>query len=232
MSGLHKELEAAYDKLPSTICKRKAACCSLMPEMTLLEALNALQTVLDMPQDMRLILYKRIIKYFMINPVKVIKCPFLEKEACLIYKNRFLGCRAYGLWSKEYYEKLSNQSRQTKMHVRSVWEYMNIHLPKETIEFQVPYCTYVVPIGTKAIHDDIIHTVAETVENLSRQRAQWHHLFRQTYFSDLSFLLTSLVFGVQEAVSLKFKVVSDIVKKENTSSLYDILDKIPDIFQV
>jgi Fe-S-cluster containining protein len=181
---LRKELGDAYKKLPATRCKRKTECCSLMPEMTLLEALNAIQNIIAMPQDMRLSIYKKIVRYFMTNPVMVIKCPFLEGEECLIYRNRFFGCRAYGLWSKEYYENLSEQSRHIKIHIRTVWEKMNIHLPKEIIEFQVPYCTDVIPVGKRAIHDDIILSVAETVENLSRQCARWHYLFRQTYFSD------------------------------------------------
>ena len=52
---LRKELGEAYEKLPATRCKRKTECCSLMPEMTLLEALDAIQNVLVMPQDMRLL---------------------------------------------------------------------------------------------------------------------------------------------------------------------------------
>jgi hypothetical protein len=88
-----------------------------------------------------------------------------------------------------------------------------------------------VPTGKTAIHDDLILSVAETVENLSRQCARWHYIFRETYFSDPSFLLTSLFFGVNDAVSLKYNVLSDILKKKNRESLYDILDKIHDIFQ-
>lgn len=95
----------------------------------------------------------------------------------------------------------------------------------------IHYCTDVVPTGKTAIHDDLILSVAETVENLSRQCAQWHYLLRQTYFSDLSFLLTSLVFGVHDAVSLKITVVSDIVNKGNKRRLDDVQEKIPDIFQ-
>ena len=87
------------------------------------------------------------------------------------------------------------------------------------------------PVGKRAVHDDIILSVAETVENLSRQYARWHYLFRETYFSDLSFLMTSLFFGVNDAISLKFNVVSDILKNENRESVDDILRKVPDIFQ-
>jgi Fe-S-cluster containining protein len=184
-----------------------------------------------MPQEMRLLFYKKIVRYFMTNPVAVTKCPFLEGDECLIYRNRFLGCRAYGLWSKEYYENLSERSRHAKLQIRAVWENMDIHLPKEIVEFQVPYCADVVTTSKTDIHDDLIFSVAETVENLSRQCAQWHYLFRQDYFSDLSFLLSSLVFGVREAVSLKITIVSDILKKGDRRRLDNILEKIADIFQ-
>jgi Fe-S-cluster containining protein len=228
---LRKELGEAYDTLPSTMCKRKTECCSLMPEITILEALDAIQNLIAMPNNMRLLMYKKIVRYFMTNPVEVTKCPFLEGEECLIYRNRFFGCRAYGLWSKEYYENLSERSRHMKIHIREAWEKMDVHLPKEIIEFQVPYCTDVMPTGKTAIHDDLILSVAETVENLSRQCARWHYIFKETYFSDLSFFLTSLFFGFNDAILLKFNVVSDILKNENRESLDDILDKIPDIFQ-
>jgi Fe-S-cluster containining protein len=229
---LRKELVVAYEKIPATRCKRKTECCSLMPEMTLLEALNAIQNVIAMPKDLRLSMYKRIVRYFMTNPVTVIKCPFLEGEECLIYSNRFFGCRAYGLWSKEYYENLSDQSRHIKRHIRKVWEEMNIHLPKEIIEFQVPYCTDIVPVDKRAVNDDMLLSLAGTVENLSQQYARWHYLFRGNYFSDLSFLMASLIFGVNDAISLKFNVVSDILRCDNRDRLDNLLKKIPDIFQV
>ena len=112
-----KELGEAYNKLPSTRCKRKTECYSLMPEMTILEALDAIQNLIAMPHDMRLLMYKNIVRYFMSNPVAVTKCPFLEGGECLNYRNRFFGCRAYGLWSKEYYENLSERSRHMKIHI-------------------------------------------------------------------------------------------------------------------
>jgi len=199
--------------------------------MTVLEALDAIQNVIAMPQDMRLSMYKKIVRYFMTNPVTIIKCPFLEGAECLIYRNRFFGCRAYGLWSKEYYEKSSEQSRHIKRHIRTIWEKMNIQLPKEIIEFQVPYCTDIVPVDKRAVNDDILLSLAETVENLSRQYARWHYLFRENYFSDLSFLMASLFFGVNDAISLKFNVVSDILRSDNRDRLDNLLKKIPDIFQ-
>ena len=44
-------------------------------------------------------------------------------------------------------------------------------------------------------------------------------------------MMTSLVFGVNDAVSLKFAVVSDMVKDNKITRLDNLLEKIPDIFQ-
>jgi Fe-S-cluster containining protein len=228
---IFQDLEHAYEQLPASRCKRKTICCSLMPEMTLLEALSAIQNICTMQTEEKLSVYKKIVRYFMFNPVQIITCPFLAGEECIIYRNRFFGCRAYGLWSREYYENISEQSRQAKMHIRTMWEKLQVCLPKEIIEFQVPYCTDVEPISQIEVHDDMILRVAETVENLSGQFSPWHHIFRETYFSDLSFLLASLVFGVHDAVSLKFIVVSDIVKKGTRTRIDNLIEKIPDIFQ-
>jgi hypothetical protein len=112
-----------------------------------------------------------------------------------------------------------------------VWGELNVRLPKEIIEFQVPYCTDIEPLSPKAVNDDMILRVAETVEDLSSQFSKWHYLFRKTYFSDFGFMMTSLVFGVNDSVSLKFNVVSDIVKNNTRTRLDNLLKKIPDIFQ-
>lgn len=227
---LFQNLEQAYELLPTSRCHRHTQCCSLMPEMTLLEALYAIQNICIMQKEKRLSVYKKIGRYFMINPVKIIMCPFLEGKDCLIYQNRFFGCRAYGMWSKEYYKKISEQSRHAKENIRTIWEALNVRLPKEIIQFQVPYCTCIEPVSQKAVSDDLILRVAETVENLSVQFAEWHHLFRQAYFSDLSFMMTSLVFGVNDTVSLKFAVVRDMVNNNTSKRLDNLLEKIPDIF--
>jgi Fe-S-cluster containining protein len=229
--GVLKDLEQAYEHLPEGRCKRKTTCCSLMPEMTLLEALYAIENMRTMKLEKRVSVCRKIIRYFMINPVKVVTCPFLTGNECIIYRNRFFGCRAYGLWSREYYEKISEKNRHAKLHIQMMWEKMNVHLPKEIIEFQVPYCADIEHISQIAVHDDMIIRVAENVEDLSGQLSPWHHVFRQTYFSDLSFLVASLFFGVHDAVSLKFTAVSDIVKKGSTKRIDNLIAKVPDIFK-
>ncbi|UCE83381.1 MAG: hypothetical protein JSV47_02240, partial [Deltaproteobacteria bacterium] len=105
------ELKQAYEKLPGTHCRRRTDCCSLLPEMNLLEALAAIRMLAKMSSAQRLQVYRRILSYFFLNPVEIISCPFLQGQDCLIYENRFFGCRAYGLWSRQYYDEQAEGSR-------------------------------------------------------------------------------------------------------------------------
>jgi len=201
----------------------------MLPEMTLLEALMAIQRWVDMVPPMRRRLLKRIIDYFFLNPVEITSCPFLDGQDCLIYKDRFFGCRAYGLWTPGHYEKLAALSRQAKTHIRAQWKKLGVHLPQEVIDFQVSYCPYVELEGHGSINDGMLLNVSGTIERLSQHFSQWHHSFNQRYFSDLSFLLSSLVFGVTEAVRMKFAIVSGIVTTGDRARLDEIVGELPDL---
>jgi len=224
-----KELEEAYMLLPSTRCERKTRCCSLLPDTTLLEALTAIHQLARMPSTMRKKLTKKMISYFILNPVEIISCPFLNYRDCLIYQNRFFGCRVYGLWSQEYYEKIASNNREVKKQFQIQWQKLGVSLPQSIIDFQVPYCMCVKVDGEKVISDEMLLHTADTITTLSEQFLEWHQLFSQLYFSDLSFLLTSLVFGFQDAIKMKFSIVREIVETGNRSGLGPVFERIPDI---
>lgn len=224
-----KELEEAYTLLPSTQCERKTQCCSLLPDMTLLEALTAIQQLARMPSVMRKKLTKKMISYFILNPVEIMSCPFLNYRDCLIYQNRFFGCRAYGLWSHGYYEKIASNNREVKKQFQMQWQKLGVSLPQSVIDFQVPYCMCVKVDGETMINDEMLLHTADTITTLSEQFLKWHQLFGQWYFSDLSFLLTSLVFGFQDAVKMKFSIVREVVATGNKSRLKTVLEQLSDI---
>jgi Fe-S-cluster containining protein len=106
------ELQETYSLLPATRCRRSTHCCSMLPEMTLLEALAAVQLLIAQNSPVRQHLINNIVSYFFINPAILSSCPFLAGLDCLIYDNRFFGCRSYGLWSEEYYNSLAAHSRK------------------------------------------------------------------------------------------------------------------------
>jgi hypothetical protein len=68
------------------------------------------------------------------------------------------------------------------------------------------------------------------IESLSGQFPDAHHAFRQSYFSDLSFLVASLIFGMAESVKMKFNVVKEIVMNDNREKLNTMINECSDLF--
>jgi Fe-S-cluster containining protein len=198
--------------------------------MSLLEALAAIQLLVNITPAKRQQLNKGLIRYFFLNPVKISSCPFLDDQVCLIYEDRFFGCRAYGLWSRRYYEEQAARSRQAKRLSQKQWQGLGVSLPQEVVDFYLPYCTEVELEGSVSMDDDMILEVSETIEGFSGQLTPWHEIFRQGYFADLSFLMASLEFGMQKAIQLKFQIVRDIRSTGNHNKVEDMVDKVSDLF--
>jgi hypothetical protein len=199
----------------------------MLPEMTLIEMLSALRQILDMRSADRKIIIQNIIRYFFTNPVEVSHCPFLCDTACRIYRGRFFGCRAYGLWSPKYYQGIADQSRRAKIFLQKQWQLMNIDLPESVVDYQVPYCRDVELPANVRIDDKTLIESSEQIHRLSMQLSPWHDVFEQTYFSDLSFLISSHLFGINQAVQMKLALVRDIVERNDRSRLQTVLNELP-----
>jgi len=200
----------------------------MLPEMTLLEALDAVQRLTDLPPLLRARVLKNIVRYFLLNPVEITSCPFLENQDCLIYENRFFGCRAYGLWSPEYYEKIAKSSRQAKRYIQKQWQDLGVSLPQNVINCSIPYCSNVKRTDHKELNDKTLLDAANAIENLSQCFLPWHELFHRKYFSDLSFFITALIFGVTGSIQIKFTVVRNIVNNRDRALLNKIIEEVID----
>ncbi|MGD8762042.1 MAG: hypothetical protein PVG87_07035 [Desulfobacteraceae bacterium] len=223
-------LQKAYALIPQTRCRRKTLCCSMMPEMTLIEALAVFQKMIDMTAGLRRRFANQIACYFFLNAVQITTCPFLDGQDCAIYEDRFLGCRTYGLWSAKYYRKLADRNRLAKKQYLNQWKHLGINLPRAVIDFQVPYCLDVATIDGKKADDDLLRKVCDKVESLSGEFAAAHQEFQYSYFSDFSFLLCALMFGFTEAVQLKYAIVKEILDTGKRMKLNRIISESPDIF--
>jgi len=226
---LFQKLKNTYTLLPTTQCRRKAHCCSLLPGTTLIEALAVIRCLADMTSDKRERLVHNIIRYFFINPIEITSCPFLEDDACLIYTDRFFGCRAYGLWSRTYYEKMTGQDRKAKVHLQQQWIKLGVSLPQQVINFQIPYCRSVETEAGRFADDKILLQVSDKIEKLSNRLAHRHQSFQQQHFSDLSFLFSAAALGFSEAIRMKFTVVRDIINTGNYNRLEQIIKELPDL---
>lgn len=228
--SLWSELKKIYDRLPATRCQRQGQCCSLLPEMNLLEALQALKALESWPPTDRIKVIRKMVRYFLCNAVEINSCPFLSGKDCLIYGDRFFGCRAYGLWSRDYYQDLAEKNRQGKGFLQQQWESLGISLPDEVLSFEVPYCSYVEVDPRARITDEILSGAWEKIEKLSRELHSRDQEFRENYLSDLSFFITGLQFGTQEAVRLKFFITRDLISKKDSPRLDQALSPVADPF--
>ena len=221
-------LMEAYARLPSTNCRRRTCCCSLLPEMNLLEALSAVHQLLEMKPEHKLWISKRLLRYFFLNPVEILSCPFLEGHNCLIYRKRFFGCRAYGLWSEGHYREKAELSRQTKSLSQREWQRLGVWLPQEVVDFNVDYCPYVELDGDALVDDEFLLETSQRIEAISAELLPWHDYFHQEYFSDLSFLLASISLGLHRAVQLKFEIVRHVLTTGDKGSADQIMDRLGD----
>ena len=147
----------------------------------------------------------------------------------MIYQDRFFGCRAYGLWSREYYQKQAKRSRQAKLLSQQQWQRLGVSLPQEIVDFHLDYCPHVELEGDVSVNDELLVQTSDMIDSISAQLVPWHDQFRQEYFSDLSFLLASISLGLQQAIQLKFEIVSDYLANGKQDSLAEIMEDIPDI---
>jgi hypothetical protein len=228
--SLRRELKTVYDLLPATKCRRQVRCCSLLPEMTFLEVLQVIRVLESWTLSDRIKVIRKMARYFLSNALEISSCPFLHGKDCLIYRDRFFGCRAYGLWSRDYYQDLADQNRRGKRILQQQWENLGISLPEKVLSFQVPYCLLVETDPPVMVTDAMLSGVSDRIENLSGELNPWDREFREKYFSDLSFFLAGLQFGPQEAFRLKYFITRDIIQKKNKTLLDQALSRVVDLW--
>ena len=171
---------------------------------------------------------QNLLSYFFLNPVEITACPFLEDPKCLIYPDRFFGCRAYGLWSHATYENFSTRMQTAKQHLQKQWMNLGVTLPETVTGFEVPYCPYVEIVDGGQINDQQLDEIAENIDALSRHFGREDKTFRHSYLLDLSFLIASCAHGYTKAVQLKFRFVKDFISTGNRSNLNKMLSSVPD----
>lgn len=220
-------MEGIYSLLPQAHCLRRTRCCSFLPEMTWIEALSILDQIIRREESGRKGLVEKIIRYFFINPVEIVGCPFLEGKDCSIYADRAFGCRAYGLWSPEYYHNLVSKNVEGKKAVQQTWDKLGVPLPESVLHFRPPYCSQVNPVT--GLSDETLESAYQDIITLS-QDVPGHLFFVEECFSDFSFFMARWIYGPMDAVRFKYQIVRDIVMEKNREKLESVLKNSSDPF--
>ena len=221
-------LMKVYDRIPAGDCQRKTHCCTLLPEASFVEILAVIRCFQNMTARLKKRLYIKLVEYFFLNPVRITSCPFLEGQDCLIYSDRFFGCRAYGLWSYEYYQKLAECNREAKIQLQQQWKRLEITLPQQVVDYNLPYCREVEAEVPSTMDDRRLSDIWNTVYKLSEKFSPWHRICQQNYFGDLSFLFSTLAFGFNEALQLKYNVVKDMIAFNNRNTFKQLIENLSD----
>ena len=220
------ELEAQWNLLPATSCGRRAECCALLPQMSLVETGRALAALEDLGPEVLRETTIRLAEYFFLNPVRIMGCPFLVRKGCLIYSHRPFGCRAYGLWSASAYAKQAEKSRAAKKQVNRAWLSLGIKIPREVTGHRLPYCREVKPMDGKAVDDRLLEEVSREIGKLDLNLAAKSKYFTDRLFNDLSFLTVNQYLDENAALKNKVAVVREFLENGKSPSLAHIIEKI------
>jgi Fe-S-cluster containining protein len=231
---LFERLQDLYGKMPETICdcEQPGICCSFLPEMTALEALQWIWIIQQMPDPEATAVLKAFVAFYFTNPARISGCPFLKDGGCTIYPYRTFGCRAYGLWSQKLGKTRTQESRKSKKALKQMWKRYGIDLPAEVVEFEIDYCDKVRVKSDKPPKDSRTMKLLQDVYDLSRSLGDFQTKFEEEYHSDFSLLLASLLLGMRKALLEKFAVIKEIVQEGSDGRLQKILDKVsPDMLK-
>jgi Fe-S-cluster containining protein len=206
---LFGRLKRLYQRIPTTTCNRQTHCCRLMPEVSYVEFLHVVGALGRLPRDVQTETMEKTVTYFFLNAVRIDRCPFLHHNACRIYEDRPFTCRAYGLWSRAYYDELVATNRRAKEPVRAAWKTLGIKLPDDVVAYQPAHCDRVTMTSGGPITDAELDLVQAEIFSLDSNLEQGMRQFRQVFFSDPSFLLTCTIIGYESCLVEKVAVARE-----------------------
>ena len=221
--GLFVILEQLYQELPDTTCARRGACCTLLPLVFTVELAAWLHRLPNAPYKERAAQARRLVEHFLVNAAQRRPCPWARPDSCAIYPDRFMGCRTYGLWTPQAYEKRAAQAAQGQQAVAQAWQGLGVELPPEVLAPAPPYCRLVKPVSGPAPDDAAIEALEERAIELSRDLPDGLDRLHD-FGGDISFAVASLALGQPQALSLKVAVTKALLSGDEAEA-HELLAK-------
>jgi Fe-S-cluster containining protein len=194
--------------------------------MTLMEALQWFWIVWQLPETERAVLIRKFVEFYLTNPVRQTGCPFLTAGNCGIYKYRTFACRAYGLWSKEMGQERTQQNCEDKNKLVKLWHRQGIELVPEAIAAEMDYCNQVGCQSDIHISDNQLMAVLQEIYVIDHELADLQAKFENEYYSDFSFLMTSLALSTKKAVLGKLAVINELSRSGTDNRLQNLLAQV------
>ncbi|MBI4774556.1 MAG: YkgJ family cysteine cluster protein [Deltaproteobacteria bacterium] len=212
---LFPRVRSLYLRLPETRCScdQPGVCCTFLPEMTAVEALQWFQLMQHMPDRILLSTLKRFMESYFTSLARLSHCPFLADGVCSIYEHRPFACRAFGLWSRELGRKRTQQSREEKDTLRGTWKQYGVELPAHVVEFEHDHCDRVTVESDERLNDSDLLYLFREIYDLDQEIGGFREQFEKGYHSDFSFLVTGLALGMKKALLDKLAVTKELLQE-------------------
>ncbi|MFW2364851.1 MAG: YkgJ family cysteine cluster protein [Desulforhopalus sp.] len=225
---LFPELQELYKNLPATQCRCETpgVCCTTMPEMTVVEALQWLDVLGQMEPEVKLQTLRGFLTFYLTTPLLRPACPFLENNQCRNYNHRSFACRAYGLWSVSIGNNRTIENRSNQDKILEIWKKMGVDMPPEKVGAEIDYCDRVVQTGKPVVDDETLFKQLKKVYALSSSLPELQQQFESEFHSDFSYLVASLLFSSKKVLLGKFAVVKELHEKGTDSRLQKFLSKV------
>ncbi len=203
------QLEQIYQEVPATVCQRRGACCTLLPPLHAVELAAWLWNFLYLPYRERAAQARSLVEHFLCNAAQRRACPWAREDSCAVYDTRFLGCRAYGLWSPRAYAQRAAQARASQEAVAAAWQGLGVELPPEVLAPAPAYCESVEPAEGPGPDDAALEDMEQRLEELGQDMPGLERL--HDFGGDLSFMVAALALGQTQALSLKVAVTKALL---------------------
>lgn len=216
------KLHKIYNLIPYGNCTGCASCCMESVNTFYIEFLN-IYKYLNNNTVLKNKLLPKILRYYFLELVKKMPCPFLtDEKTCTIYEVRPLACRLFGYWDKEEYEnnykKVLKENRSNYKYFKKVY---NIILPDETINHKIKYCEKF--ISNKKISKSERQSMIDSIFSIES------NFFMKGLISE-EFLNTGLVswfvytiYDKEESGELRLKIMREYLNNNESNLLLKIL---------
>ncbi len=137
-----RQLSFIYSQIPMNNCRRCADCCFNSPQVYPIEFINIYRSLQSLSEKTQITLGNRIVEYELLSLTTLKnKCPFLSKRGCLIYGERPLQCRLFGLYPQGEYENLVKRCRHENKNLADYYlRKKRVKLPMSVMTYDVDQC--------------------------------------------------------------------------------------------
>lgn len=220
---LEEELTGVYNLHGdlSTTCLRQCNCCRVAcPQMNYSEATSIINDIwTNWSKEDKTRLLVTAIKYFFSKSL-IKPCPMLKDKDCLLYLKRPLGCRLYGLWPKEVYDRRAEIVAKT------------INLPKEQVPLNTQ-CEFVKRKNKEPLSIEQINEMYQALDkldlhlliqnDLTKKEEIEQKISKRWNYRTIHDWLLFIFFGEDWLVRLTS--FSMAAKKENLDDFINVLEK-------